>query len=394
MTTAEHLRTSAWWPTKQLPSQAGFVGAETCANCHSDIVASQQESQMARTLGLPAGSPVLHAHLGEAYRSGDYTYTLRQTGKDITLAVSDGTATRSAVLQWAFGSGDVGQSYLWHDNAAFDESRFNFFSSAHGFAATPGRLHGTPTSIDMALGRHLENFEARTCFACHVTSMSFVQASTPAASTPAASTPAASTPAASTIDEHSLVPGVHCEACHGPGADHIAAVQTHATQANVAQARPWDRHILNPARMSPVQAVDLCGACHSTPWDVRLMGAAGTQTVRFPAYRLEKSRCWGISGDARITCTGCHDPHVPLAREPVSYDHACLSCHLSSQQAHLVAQHPDAQHPDAQHPGAACPVATSRCVTCHMPKLELPEMHYKFTDHMIRIARDNGHFPD
>jgi formate-dependent nitrite reductase cytochrome c552 subunit len=30
-------------------------------------------------------------------------------------------------------------------------------------------------------------------------------------------------------------------------------------------------------------------------------------------------------------------------------------------------------------------VATTKCVTCHMPKYDVPEMHYSFTDHLIRI---------
>jgi hypothetical protein len=47
-----------------------------------------------------------------------------------------------------------------------------------------------------------------------------------------------------------------------------------------------------------------------------------------------------------------------------------------------------------EHPGAACPVSTSKCVSCHMPKYELPGFHGKFTDHWIRIAKPGTAFPD
>jgi len=33
-------------------------------------------------------------------------------------------------------------------------------------------------------------------------------------------------------------------------------------------------------------------------------------------------------------------------------------------------------------------VATSNCVSCHMPKYELPQTHASFTDHDIRVVRD------
>lgn len=34
-------------------------------------------------------------------------------------------------------------------------------------------------------------------------------------------------------------------------------------------------------------------------------------------------------------------------------------------------------------------VATDNC-TCHMPKYEVRDMHFEFTDHMIRIVKKTG----
>ena len=41
-----------------------------------------------------------------------------------------------------------------------------------------------------------------------------------------------------------------------------------------------------------------------------------------------------------------------------------------------------------------CPVAVKGCSTCHMPKIELPGSHFKFTDHRIRVARAGDTFPN
>jgi hypothetical protein len=120
--------------------------------------------------------------------------------------------------------------------------------------------------------------------------------------------------------------------------------------------------------------VDFCGACHGTFWDVTLAGEEPARKLRSQPYRLESSRCWG-QGDDRITCTACHDAHQPLVRDPLAYDARCSSCHADGRSA-----------PTPERPGRACRIARSGCVTCHMPKYDVPEMHYSFTDHLIRIV--------
>ena len=140
--------------------------------------------------------------------------------------------------------------------------------------------------------------------------------------------------------------------------------------------------ILNPARLSPPEMVDFCGSCHRTWWDTVELGFTGIASVRFPAYRLERSRCWG-NGDRRLTCVACHDPHRDLVNDASFYDSRCLACHVNG---------PGAKS-DANHPGQACPKSTKQCVTCHMPKYELPGMHLKFTDHQIRVARPGDKLP-
>lgn len=380
MTTAEHVREAAWWPTRTTADRAEFVGDAACAECHAGLVRSQAGSQMAHTLMRPAESGVLHQQAKATYASGGYQSSFGQSAAGATVVVTDGHAERQALIEWAFGSGDVGQSYLLKSAEGAEESRFNYFASVDGLAATPGRLRGEPVSLTMALGRLLSRTEERSCFSCHVTGLT-----------------EASVGANGAVAPESFVAGVHCEGCHGPGAAHVAAVRV---AGGAIGAATWDAKILNPARLEPAVAVETCGACHSTPWDVRVMGAVGVQTVRFPAYRLEQSRCWGARGDVRLECSGCHDPHAPLERNDVAYDATCLSCHAAKSAGGVKAKHTASVETQAaatrvaEAPGKACPVATSRCVSCHMPKVQLPEMHANFTDHRIRIARAAEAFPD
>ncbi len=138
-----------------------------------------------------------------------------------------------------------------------------------------------------------------------------------------------------------------------------------------------------PGIYSPSDAVDSCGACHGTFWDVKLAGVRGVSTARSAPYRLVTSKCWG-KGDARLTCSACHDPHKQLDTTASAYDARCLSCHLNSLGAMTT----------AVHPGKACPVKRENCTSCHMPKVMVPEMHANFTDHRIRIARPGEPFPE
>jgi hypothetical protein len=111
------------------------------------------------------------------------------------------------------------------------------------------------------------------------------------------------------------------------------------------------------------------------------MHLRGVADVRFQPYRLENSLCWDPD-DSRIGCLACHNPHRPRRQDAAFYDAKCLSCHVVRGAGH-----------SSNHPGKACPASTDRCVTCHMPKIELPGGHVKFTDHDIRITRPGAPYP-
>jgi len=176
------------------------------------------------------------------------------------------------------------------------------------------------------------------------------------------------------------VAGVGCEACHGPGLEHVVL---HTAQGD--DARGGDQLIMNPARLSTAESVDFCGACHRTTADAELQGLAkaGINNLRLQPYRLQKSQCWG-KGDARITCMACHDPHVQVVSDPASYDSKCLACHASKAGGKAV----------VAHAAPACRVGEKNCVTCHMEKIGVPGTHATFTDHWIRVVRAGAKYPE
>jgi hypothetical protein len=124
-------------------------------------------------------------------------------------------------------------------------------------------------------------------------------------------------------------------------------------------------------QLSTEEMSDFCGSCHRTWADIAANGPRGLANVRFQPYRLTNSKCYDVE-DRRISCVACHDPHRESSRGAAAYDDRCAACHASG----------------------TCKVGTRECTSCHMPKYELPNSHFAFTDHRIRVARKGEAYPD
>ena len=358
LSTEDHLAEPGFWPTQDNPSRDNFTGPDACARCHRSKAASQKETPMARAAMSASLSDILHAHPLMTFGPGKYKYQIEGKTSPSRYSVSDANQSLSFPLLWAFGTGRVGQSYLFKkQNADFFEARVTYFETLGAIDFTPSRALLSPSSIEEAMYRPVPPAEVMRCFGCHTTGSSI----------------------GGHFDETHLVPGVTCEACHGPGAAHVKSAKA-GTAASPAEAKSA---IFNSAYLAPADAVEFCGACHGTWWDVKLAGVKGVSSARSAPYRLVTSKCWG-KGDVRLTCTACHDPHEQLQTDAAAYDKACLKCHANS----------SGPSKTASHGGPACTVATSRCTTCHMVKVYVPEMHSNFTDHRIRIAKAGEAFPD
>lgn len=362
MATEDRLLYRGWWPRHSAPARENYVGPAECAKCHSKRAASQKNTAMARTALPVADSDVLSQRGQLSFQQGKISYQIATAAGKSVYAVTDGTQSLSAPLTWSFGDGHVGQSYLFERDGNFYESRASYFDTLKALDFTPGRKLTDPQNLEQAMARPVDGSELVRCFACHATASTI----------------------GDKLERSRIIPGISCEACHGPGLKHAVAQQMASAEGQVLESDQKTDLIFDPAKLSPPDAVDFCGSCHGTWWDVKLAPPVGIANVRSQPYRLEKSQCWGKNGDARITCTACHDPHQTLVRDTASYDKNCLSCHLAN----------ISTKPAPDHPGRACKVSTKDCASCHMPKYELSDFHYKFADHDIRVVRPGAPYPE
>lgn len=357
---------SAGWPNQGTMPRSAYAGPGACARCHPAIWQTWEKSQMAHAMELASDSQYLRTHPDMSFRHGPYTYHIVREGNRAVYSVSDESHTLSIPLLWAYGVGVVGQTYVFYLNGTYYETEVAYYPVLHRPSIVAGLPDAIPPTLAEAFGLPLASLAARQCISCHTT-------------------------AAVTSNElhvDTMIRGVTCEACHGPGAEHVARMEKQATAVKGGRSS-----IFNPATLDPVNLEDFCGECHRSSQLVIREGLHGLDTIHYEPYRLEMSQCWIMT--RRITCVTCHDPHQALQRGPAAYDSACLSCHSSRANSRARARRTASNtratreardHVAIRAMGSTCPVAVRNCASCHMPECRLPSAPFTMSDHFIRIV--------
>ena len=316
-----------------------------CASCHDAQSKSHPATSMAHAAETVAECAVLRSHPLMTATLGRYAYRIERKGEESLYTVTDGADTLTVPIKYSLGLGAAGQTYVFEKDGQLFESFVSYYQALDGLDITIGDQPLKPSSLRDAAGRLLGAHEVALCFGCHTTDSIHD----------------------GRLVQESLVPGIQCEGCHGPSGKHVAAMKTGDVQLGAMKKL---------AGMTAEESGQFCGQCHRT-WDyVATHGPFNAGNVRFQPYRLTISKCFDVD-DGRISCTTCHDPHRNVGLTAKQYDEKCQACHAGGK------------------PGAkACKVATQDCASCHMPKIELPGAHHRFTDHNIRIVAKNGAYPE
>jgi hypothetical protein len=279
---------------------------------------------------------------------GRYSYRIERQGDQSLYSVTDGTATITMPIRWAMGaSSALGQTYVLEKDGKFYESRMSWFRALNGLGPTLGGHTNLPADLNEAAGRLMSQDDRLRCFGCHATD--------------------AVSGRQLTLDK--MTPGVQCRHCHEATDLHVAAMARGSGKPVVPAG------LANLRDLSAEQASNFCGRCHRTWAEIVMQEDHSINNIRFQPYRLWGSQCYDPD-DARISCLACHDPHTEVGAQRVDYDSKCQACHGGGKAG-----------------AKKCTVAKSDCVSCHMPKIELPGAHYKFSDHRIRVVKPNERYP-
>ncbi|MFP6604666.1 MAG: cytochrome c3 family protein, partial [Pirellulaceae bacterium] len=200
--------------------------------------------------------------------------------------------------------------------------------------------------------------------------------------------------------------GISCEACHGPGQDHVEHYRNPLARYQAYGAELKDTKIVNPAKCSATVSSQICGSCHSAGRKKYLLDEKAAHHNQGQRYRpgddledtlhlfrfgdkeaeslnetVAKSAFWqdgtlrvggreylamidspcyaDAAEDRRMGCLSCHSMHHSKPNDQLSArmdgNHACLQCHQKFEKQ------------ISEHTHHAADSSGSKCYNCHMP---------------------------
>ena len=239
------------------------------------------------------------------------------------------------------GSGTMGQSYLYWMNNHLFQLPITYFTAANAWSNSPG-------FPDKVL---FNRIITSRCMECHTT---FAKPISEPDKDP------------EEFANDKIIFGVDCEKCHGPAQKHV---EFHTQNPSQLIAK----YIINPAKLTKQQNLDLCASCHggrlqkikpsfeftvgnnladyfkldtSAP-DPKNIDVHGNQYGL-----LRASKCFRMSNT--MTCITCHNAHENEKGKITLFSQRCMTCHNNEHQNFCKL---------SKTMGSAI---TANCVDCHV----------------------------
>lgn len=285
---------------------ASYVTSAACSACHSDIAALHSQHAHAHALKRPEGTaPTYPANAMNAgvpnppmgFDWSDISYVIGGYSKGALFLNSDGRILTN---------GSAGVDAQWN-------TKFPANGTTAGFAPFQS---ASPDPLEYEFKR----------FRKQTTGPIQRGASNPESQDSRAG-----------IEGTWIETGVGCEACHGPGSNHLP--------------NPRRRELfVDPTGMKS------CNECHANNFDPAATTIAADQGFILPNQQATELRASG--GHAGFKCGICHDPHVSLTVDAArAIRNDCTACHTDMN----MALHAGKVFTRGEY------VEPLTCVSCHMP---------------------------
>ncbi len=332
--------------------EAGYLGAEACAECHKDKYEGFRETAHHRTSATALGGTILGSFAQgdnslEA-RSQALRFEMTQEGDSFYQTAhsrdpSGAERSRKERFDFVIGSGKLGQMYLYWDKDRLYQLPISYMTASDKWINSPGYRDG------------VANFSrpiAPRCLECHTTYFGVDSYTT------------------NVYDKENYLLRISCERCHGPGSKHYRN-QIEGEESET-KGGPY---IVSPAKLTPERSLEICAQCHSgsgveafgKPFshrpgadirrhyklkDMATQNQLGVHATNQIA-RLSESKCFRESES--MTCVSCHDPHQQERGNLKLFSERCMKCHETMEVCGV-----------SDHMGAGI---ADNCVDCHLPQM-------------------------
>lgn len=381
-----------------------YVGSKTCgeAGCHEELYRNYQPTSHGQSMTLaniPSDLARVPRPVTVFNPANNRYYTVYQQNGDLYQSAYELDKRGSKIYQIAHkidyvtGGESVGYTYLFQVGPWMFQAPLSYYAHSQTWELSPGYAKD-----DVGFTRVMTT----GCLLCHNGQPDPVDKRDGMFKSPA-------------FRFGEL--GVSCESCHGPGALHVKEMRSNPKR--VLAAGEIDTSTVNPAKLKPRLADDLCRECHQAgdaqviyPGKTVIDYRPGTpladtiaivkrpikleqreeanrletnppirgsleQPLWWKNSTLELSKCYQAS-HGQLTCSTCHSIHhsPKPGEEKAAFRAACLTCH-TVKSCTLKPEDPKR-------------VAISDyCVQCHMEKRPVAGIaHSNDTKH--RITRYPG----
>jgi len=335
--------------SKQPPARTEYLGDQACRPCHAQQSKSYLHTAHHFATSWPSAStmkgsfspdtnilltsnPYLHFKMTST-PDGYFQSAVEEPGPGKIIS-------RTERIDIVAGEPRKGQSYLFWKGDELFQLPVTYWNEADSWVNSPSYPDGSP---------HFDKAIIPRCLECHASYFDWLP------------------PPVNRYRKTTLMLGIICEKCHGPGREHVAL---HREKPPLPLGTP--ESIVNPAKLDRDRQIDICGLCHSgngmpimpalsfLPGDdlrdyIDIPYATAEDAVDVHGSQvqlLRRSRCFQQT--TTLTCTTCHDVHT-TQRDAASFSSFCLKCHQPRQ--------------CGEFPKLGDQIATN-CIDCHMPMQE------------------------
>ena len=245
----------------------------------------------------------------------------------------------------------------WHGSRLY-QLNVSYLREKDAWINSPGFLDG-----DAAYARPI----GRRCLECHTTYIDFRGSP-------------------NRFTHGTLIYGISCERCHGPGREHVEYHQQHPDETIA-------KFVTVPSDLPREPQLDVCSQCHSgvtelkgEPYQFRPgdrlsdhyhppadPNDGGSVHTSNQATRLALSGCFT---ESEMTCVDCHNPHRNERGDRVLFSTRCLKCHQTSEcgmESKLGER------------------LRENCIDCHMPSRASDKLHLDTAEERVFPAlRDHN----